>query len=222
MAQRLVVPSAPQPGDKMTYEEFLDRVDDDTRAEWVNGDVLITSPASLLHQRLAAFLATALRLYVEEKGLGEVITPPFQMKLPGALPGREPDVLFVASESLGRLRGTYLDGAGTLVVEVVSPESRARDRGDKYYEYEQGGVREYWLIDPERKQAEFYQLTEGTYALIATTDGFYRSREIEGLWLRVEWLWRDPLPPTREVLREWGLALNPTKGRCWTLWTRDR
>lgn len=79
--------------------------------------------------------------------------------------GREPDLLFVAQEHLDRLQETYLDGPANLVVEVVSPESLARDRGAKFVEYEAGGVPEYWLLDPLRRWAEFYCLGE---------DGRYR------------------------------------------------
>jgi len=93
------------------------------------------------------------------------------------------------------------------VVEIISPDSRARDRGEKFYEYEQGGVREYWMIDPLRKPAEFYQRGEdGIYRLVPVgDDGIYRSAVLEGLWLKVEWLWQEPLPRLLSVLKEWGL-----------------
>ncbi|MEZ5301901.1 MAG: Uma2 family endonuclease [Verrucomicrobiales bacterium] len=75
-------------------------------------------------------------------------------------PGREPDIIFVASENLGRIKNAFLDGPADLAVEVISPESQGRDRGDKFYEYQAGGVREYWIIDPERQVAEFYRLND--------------------------------------------------------------
>jgi Uma2 family endonuclease len=54
-----------------------------------------------------------------------------------------------------------------LIVEIISPESSGRDRGEKFYEYEMAGVREYWLIDPQREQVEFYELNaEGRYTLL--------------------------------------------------------
>lgn len=91
---------------------------------------------------------------------------------------RAPDLLFVSNASLHRLKETYLDGAADLVVEVVSPESRARDWGEKFTEYEEAGVHEYWLIDPERKQAEFYQLgANGAYQLaLVGSMGVYHSQ----------------------------------------------
>jgi len=69
-------------------------------------------------------------------------------------------------------------------------------------------VREYWLIDPQRKQAEFYRRgQDGFYHLMPVgDDGIYRSVVLEGLWLRVNWLWQEPLPPLLSVLREWKLV----------------
>jgi Uma2 family endonuclease len=125
------------------------------------------------------------------------------MKTGPDLPGREPDILFISQEHLDRLKETYLEGPADLVVEIVSPESRLRDRGEKYAEYEMGGVREYWLIDLEERQADFYELDgRGRYRRLEPEAGIYRSQVLSGFWLKVEWLWRDPLPPVLGVLRE--------------------
>lgn len=62
---------------------------------------------------------------------------PFQMRLSHS--SRAPDALFVSNANLNRLKENYLDDAAALVVEVVSPSSRARDRGEKFYEYEAAG-----------------------------------------------------------------------------------
>src|ERR671924_413088 len=193
------------PTGRMTYEEFLAWADEDTWAEWVNGEVIILTPAALRHQQLATFLATSINFFVDAHQFGVVLTAPFQMKIGPDLPGREPDILFIAREHLDRLKNTYLDGPADLVVEIISRDSRSRDRGEKFYEYEQGGVREYWLLDPLRRQAEFYQRgPDGIFRLVpAGADGIYHSTVLEGLWLWVEWLWQEPLPPLLTVLREW-------------------
>ena len=187
------------PKRKMTYEEFLDWADEDTYAEWVDGEVIMVSPASRRHQKIVSFLATLLTSYAERHDLGEVLSAPFQMKLPHS--GREPDVIFIAKEHLDRLRETFLDGPADLVVEVVSPESGVRDRGEKFYEYEMAGVPEYWLIDPTREMAEFYVLEGEHYRpVLAGRSGRYESRVVKGFWLDVEWLWQDPLPRIEEAL----------------------
>jgi len=184
---------------RMTYEEFLAWADEDTLAEWVNGEMVMYSPASRRHQEIALFLGQVMGLYVEQMGLGRILIPPFQMKLVRS--GREPDLLFVANEHLERLKETYLDGPADLVVEIVSPDSIARDRGIKFYEYETGGVREYWLLDPDRRWAEFYRLgADGRYrTALAGAEGVYHAEVIPGFWLKVEWLWQEPLPDTAMV-----------------------
>ena len=200
--------SLPAPPAKMTYEEFLAWADEDTWAEWVDGEVIVLMSASEEHQDLADFLTALLRLFTEAHQLGIVRSAPFQMKTGPDLPGREPDLIFVAREHLDRLKHTYLDGPADLVVEIVSPESRSRDRGTKFYEYEQGGVREYWLLDPLRRQAELYgRGADGIYRLLEVDrDSVVRSLVLPGLWLKVEWLWQEPLPPLLPILREWGVV----------------
>ncbi len=191
---------AEAPGERrMSYEEFLAWADEDTWAEWVEGRVVMMTPASQKHQQIVFFLAQVLNVYVQTHELGIVLVAPFQMKLEGR--GREPDVLFVKKEHVGRLKGTYLEGPADLVVEVMSAESVGRDRGEKYQEYQAAGVGEYWLVDPEAEWAEFYQLgAEGHYRLVQEGgQGRYESRDVPGFWLEIEWLW-DP-PQVLEVLR---------------------
>lgn len=197
----------PAPPGKLTFEEFLAWCDEDTWADWVDGEVQMVSPASRRHQVLRGFLEAVLTIYVERRALGGVLGAPFLMRLANVPSGREPDVLFVAAEHQDRLRETYLEGPADLVVEIVSPESRLRDRGEKFAEYELGGVREYWLLDPEQRRADFYRLdAEGRYQRAPVDpDGIYRSEVLPGFWLRVAWCWQDPLPPVLTVLRELGL-----------------
>ncbi|MCP4403790.1 MAG: Uma2 family endonuclease [bacterium] len=186
----------------ISYDEFLEEVDEDSLAEWVDGETIMSSPASLKHQDIGGFLSAILRMYVEQHALGKLIIAPFQMKLERS--GREPDLIFVKRENLERLQKTYLDGPADLAVEIISPESVGRDRGWKFIEYEENGVLEYWLIDPIRSWTECYHLNEsGQYdTLFAGQEGRYQSQVIEGLHLRIEWLWQTPLPPLLEVLKE--------------------
>jgi Uma2 family endonuclease len=140
----------------VSYEEFLRSAEEDTWAESVEGRVVTLSPASDRHQDLVRFLLTILGVYCETRGLGVVRPAPFQVTLLRS--GREPDLLFVHREHLDRLKESYLEGPADLVVEVVSRDSGPRDRGEKFYEYEESGVPEYWLVDPDRGEVECYQL----------------------------------------------------------------
>ncbi len=187
---------------KMSYKEFLEWADEDTLAEWVNGEVIMSSPASLKHQDIADFLISIIRMFVDSRDLGTVLSAPFQMKMEH---GREPDILFISKDRLNRLNDTYLSGPADLVVEIISPESIGRDRGDKFYEYERGGVPEYWLIDPLTQRVELYQLDRTTRQYRSTpTDGNgrYHSAVLPGFWMLIDWLWKTPLPHPLQALGE--------------------
>lgn len=188
----------------MSYEDFLDFCDEDTLAEWVNGKMERYSPASDMHQDMVRWLTSVLCIYAEAKKLGVIRPAPFQMKTGADLPGREPDIIFVRKENLGMLKPTYLDGPADLAIEIVSEGSLLRDRGEKFAEYEIGGVKEYWILDPYLKRADFFVLKKSRYERqIEDEHGIYRAEVLQGFWIKVEWLWS--LPPVLAVLKELGL-----------------
>jgi Uma2 family endonuclease len=193
------------PSGKISYEEFLEWADEDTHAEWVDGEIIMPSPASFKHQNIMLFLGEMLKTYALIHDLGQVILP-FQMKLPDSGPGREPDLTFVKKEHLARIQNTFLDGTADLAVEIVSPESVQRDRETKFNEYEVAGVPEYWLIDPLESKATFYQLNENNKYQSVPLDGEgrYFSQVLKDFWIKPEWLWRKNLPSVHAVLKKVG------------------
>jgi Uma2 family endonuclease len=189
----------------MTFEEFLEWADEDTFAEWVDGEVTFLTTTAV-HQIISSFLLRTMTEFVEAKGLGMVLFAPFLMKLPTRPSGREPDILFIAKESLDKLRGNWLDGPADLVIEIVSEESRKRDREVKFTEYAAGGVREYWLIDPPRQQADIFVLADDHFVPAPIDEqGLIHSVVLDGLTLDVRWLWQDPKPTLKIVLATWGI-----------------
>lgn len=199
--------------EKLSYEDFLVQYDG-KHAEWMNGEVIIRPAASVRHQSVIIFLVKLLDTYVEFHSLGKVLVAPFQTKLGQDLPGREPDLLFIASANLDRLKPAYLGGPADVVVEIISPESIGRDRGKKFVEYESAGVSEYWLIDPLREQADFYRLgaDDRYHPVLPDDDGIYRSEVVKDFWLRVSWLWQEPMPPILEVWKEIDLPIKALRG----------
>lgn len=200
------VANAEQVEQKISYEDFLKQYTN-VHAEWVQGEVIQLMTASDKHQDLVRWLISILSLFVETHNLGWLRPAPFNMQLPHLGRGREPDILFVSRDRLEIVQETHLAGAADLVIEIVSPESVGRDRGEKFVEYEAAGVREYWLIDPDRQQAEFYHLAEnGRYRLIPPAgEGRFHSAVLPNFWLQVDWLWQEPLPKVLHVARKLGL-----------------
>lgn len=191
---------------RLTYAQFLKSDSENQHVEWVEGKVVPMAPVSGEHQLLSGFLISILRAFIESSDLGELLHDPFQMKTGSNLPGRAPDLIFIARKNLARLKKNYLDGPADLVVEIISEGNRGVDRGDKFYEYERGGVREYWLIDPIRKQAEFYSRgRDGHYKLVQIADDrLFYSGVLKGLWIDVAWLWKRP--SQIDVLKQWKLV----------------
>lgn len=183
---------------KMPYAEFLAWADEDVHAEWVNGQVIIHLPSTPSHQCILGFLNGLLSMFVSLFNLGTAYIAPMQMKATPEGSGREPDILFVAREHLDRVLEDRPDGPVDLVVEIVSDDSVSRDLDDKFFEYQEAGVPEYWIIDPRprRKRAWFYRLDErGHYqAAPIEPDWQYRSAVVPGFWINVNWLWTDELP----------------------------
>jgi Uma2 family endonuclease len=191
------------PDGGVSFEDYLTAYDDQ-HAEWVAGTVVPLSPASDKHQDVVGFLHMALRPFVDRAG-GVMRAGPSVMRLRGS--AREPDLFAVTAEHRARIGTSYLDGAADFVVEVVSPESRARDRVEKFGEYQQAGVREYWLIDPAARTAEQFRLAAGgVFEPVALgTPARLTSEVFPGMWISVEWLWSEPLPEVFDVFRAWGL-----------------
>ena len=204
MARTDLAPARAAPGDRISYEEFLERFHGQF-AEWVDGEVFVMSPVTRRHAEITAFLVTLLRLYTKSHELGTVLAAPYQMRLEAQRTGREPDIVFVRKDRETLLERTRLAGPADVAVEVVSEESARRDRVEKLREYEQAGVAEYWLIDPEAREAIFYRLSpEGRYEPTPVEDGVFRSAVVDGFWLRVEWLWQEP-PDELGALRTLGV-----------------
>ena len=196
------------PNDKISYEKFLDWNGEEGWFEWVDGEVIKMSNPSLRHQQLSRFLTSILQFWAEAKKIGEIIPAPFQIKFDFRPSGRQPDIMFIASENLYRLQKQYVDGTADLIIEIVSPESLARNTQEKFEEYEKAGVKEYWIIDYRRRTANFYNFdANGKYKLLPfTADGKFESRIIEGLWIQTEWLWQEELPNLMDVLKDWKLV----------------
>lgn len=189
---------------KLTYEEFL-REYDGRYAEFVNGEVILPMTVTKTHNELTRFLSSILQFYIETHKLGSVYSEPYQMKmvLDGETRGREPDIFFVETENLDRVKEQFFDGAADLVIEIVSPESVVRDTQDKFEEYQAAGVKEYWLIDPNRRTANFYGYDEsGKYRLLPIENEKFTSLVIKDFWIKTEWLWRENLPDLITILKE--------------------
>ncbi len=188
----------------MTYQEWLLWPESQTRrSEWVDGAAIVFMPPKLPHALMTTFLARLIADFSDRHDLGQVIASPAEMRLPAS--AREPDIFFVKTENLWRMTPERLVGPADLAIELISADSVTRDRRDKFQEYAAAGVPEYWLVDsrPGQHRADFYALgPEGLYEPIPLdAEGRFASGVFPGFWLDPAWLWQDPLPKPRDLLR---------------------
>lgn len=131
------------------------------RAELIDGELYDMAPPSRTHQKIVLKIARIIDEYIERNnGPCEVYPAPFAVNLNADDETYvEPDVSVVCDTSKLSERGC--DGAPDLVVEVVSPSSRRMDYFKKADLYAGAGVREYWIVDPEKGATTVYRYEHG-------------------------------------------------------------
>jgi hypothetical protein len=120
----------------VTEKLFDELVDEDTRAELIDGVMVVHSPASPRHNAIAGFLRALTQCYVEEKGLGNVLGPDSLIRL-RSRQKFAPDLFFLEQKRVPkRLPKKQFEGAPDLLVEVLSPSNRRFDLEEKRPAYQ--------------------------------------------------------------------------------------
>ncbi len=187
----------------ISYEDFLKTEYGYFHVEWAYGMVIKMPGIQLAHNLLTAFLERFFVIYFElAQTDGLILHDPALMRSLDKLPRRAPDLQVLLPENRDRFQGVETVGPADLVVEIVSKGSQRTDRVTKFREYEKGGVKEYWIIDPLYSETLFYQLNdEGIYERMELDqEGKYHSKVLDLLVLPVALLWQDDLPGIRETL----------------------
>jgi Uma2 family endonuclease len=135
---------------RLTYDDFLSFPDDGQRHELIDGEHYVTPSPATVHQRLVTDLVIELGTYLRAQRLGQVFAAPFDVVL-SVHDVVEPDLLVVLDEQLDVLTAQHVRGAPAIVIEILSPGTRARDETLKRDLYARAGVREYWMVDPDAR-----------------------------------------------------------------------
>ena len=134
---------------KLTYDDLLRLPHDDLRHELIDGVHYVTPSPVSRHQILLGRLFLAIGNWLElHPECGQVFLSPLDTVF-SPWDVVEPDLIFVAADQLDILTEPNIQGAPALVVEILSPGTRRRDLGIKRALFDRGGVREYWVVDPE-------------------------------------------------------------------------
>lgn len=191
-------PAAPAADTRLTYDDFLLFPDDGKRHELIDGVHYVTPSPRLRHQDLVGRLYLAIAAYlVEHPTAGRVFLSPVDVVM-SFHDIVVPDLIFIAGDQAGIMTEKNIQGAPALVVEVLSKSTRKRDAQIKRRLFEQVGVREYWLVDPELDTVQVFRpTTEGRLArveeLTAEDGGTLTTPLLPGCGIDVRTLFRPTL-----------------------------
>lgn len=171
-------------------DDIWDTPEDGNRYEVIDGELYVSPPPNLWHQRVVSQCVAIIGPFVERHGLGRVFPAPVGVVL-GAESGVQPDIVFVSRERYEIFSQRGIEGAPDLVIEIQSPSTRSRDRGIKMREYAGAGVPHYWIADYDGPAVETYRLGDRGYELTGRyrPGSVLRSELFPGLEIAVDELW---------------------------------
>jgi Uma2 family endonuclease len=167
-------------------DKFYEEVTPEMKMEFIEGEVVLHSPARNVHLDVTMRIAKLLSSYVDDRDLGEIKVEKCLVVFPRN--DYEPDVVFFSQEKAVLLGGNTMKfPVPDLIVEVLSESTEIRDRGVKFQDYEAHGVHEYWIVDAEQRVIEQYVLTNGRYGLkMKSGTGTLSSGVVTGFGVSVE------------------------------------
>ena len=171
--------------------KFRDEMSDDQKVEFIEGEIVIHSPARNRHIIAKNNLLALLRAYVQMNSLGAVRDEKCLCVFPRN--DYEPDIVFFGPAKAATFEmETMLFPVPDLVIEILSDSTKARDRGVKYDDYEAHGVGEYWIIDPVAEIVEQYLIEDGCFRLwLKSGSGEIASRVVSGFRIPIRAIFDD-------------------------------
>ncbi|MEO0341054.1 MAG: Uma2 family endonuclease [Bacteroidota bacterium] len=179
--------------EKLKRQHFYAIIDEDTKAEFINGEIVYHSPVKKEHNDVAKVLFTLLQSFVMVNDLGYLGYDKIMVSL--TRNDFEPDICFFNKEKAQHfVKGQMHFPAPDFVVEVLSSNEQY-DRNVKFKDYELHQVKEYWIIDPHQEIVEQYLLGEDDqYALhIKASDGPIHSKAIKGFSIPIRAIFDETL-----------------------------
>ncbi len=136
--------------------EDIHALPDGERAELIDGQIYYLAAPTRTHQRIIGKLFQIIANYIDsQNGNCEIYPAPFAVYLnEDDYNYLEPDISVICD--LSKLDEKGCHGAPDWIIEIVSPGSRSMDYYKKLFKYRMAGVREYWIVDPERKLVTIY------------------------------------------------------------------
>jgi Uma2 family endonuclease len=182
------VATVPKKEVKFTYEDYLRwDIGPDKRYELIGGKFFMVPAPNMWHQSISREIEFRIVRFLEDAELGEVFYAPCDVVLSNE-DVVQPDIIFVSKENLHIITKDNIKGSPDLLIEIISENSAQRDRITKRRLYEKYAVKEYWIVDPDKKEIEVLTLQkEGykTYGVFKLQDTL-SSLVLKGLQFKVK------------------------------------
>lgn len=167
---------------------FREWIDDSFKAEFINGEVIMHSPAKRRHLKVSDYLSRIISIYASHKTNGVVMVEKAMIAL--TRNDYEPDIVYFKYDKAADFtEDQMLFPAPDFVVEILSKRTAKRDRGIKMEDYAAHGIEEYWIIDAHKMQVEQYILLTDdkvyTPVAIYLKSEMIKSKSIEGFEIPV-------------------------------------
>jgi Uma2 family endonuclease len=185
----------------VSEEEFYREAGEDSDWEYLDGRLVIHSPASDRHEDLFSFLMVLLRGYLDLRRIGLVRGSRYPMRL-DARWSPEPDLLVVRETRRHLLGQNRLEGPADFVIEIAADSDPGLDLREKLPRYREAGIDEIWLVNPFERTLRVETKRPAGYGSRTLAAGRLDSVVLPGFWIEVSWLWREELPSTLDCLRE--------------------
>ena len=176
------MPALQAQSELITLEQY-DALPEDNRAEVFDGIIYAMASPSQDHQTISMELSTILNTYIKEKkGPCRVFHAPFDVKLSDQpLTIVQPDLMIICNKD--KLDGKRCNGAPDFIIEIVSPGNPADDYIRKLYYYKNAGVREYWIVDPRRKNVTVNYFEGNMFSVPYSFDSVIKVNIYEDLFI---------------------------------------
>lgn len=135
---------------------YIENLPENIRAELIDGQIFYLAAPQLIHQELIGDLYFQIRSYIEaQAGNCKIYVAPVSVRLSEDDKNYlEPDIIVICDST--KLKEDGCHGAPDLIIEVASKSTQKRDYGLKMAKYRSAGVKEYWVIDPQRQTIMVY------------------------------------------------------------------
>jgi Uma2 family endonuclease len=161
------------------------------RLELFDGRIVNTAGSPPDHSFAKTSLVCVLGNHLDNTGSGELFSG-VGVEL-NACAVLCPDLCFCSFENANLVGDRAIEGPPDLAVEVVDPSSETIDRKDKFAQYRKAGVRFYWIVDPQTKTIEGWELKNRRYVPAGRGQGsaLVRLPPFEDLEIPLGRLWRS-------------------------------